>query len=138
MNVLITLPSWLIKEIIENRKWYELRSGMPLKYNPFHNRIFVVEKGTNQIRLSFRPTYFIQVKSRSKAWHDFGDFLGISKDFYLKYTESKKNLFLWPITFLEVYKDGNLTTTALGIKHNPQAFCYFPHSKEISHLFTNP
>lgn len=138
MNVLITLPSWLIKEISEYRKWYEIRTRIPLLYDHLHDRIFVVEKGSNQIRLSFRSTHFITIKSRSKAWAEYKDHLGISADFYLKYTKSKKDLYLWPIQNLEVYDDGCLTTNEIGIKHNPQAFCYFRHNKIISQLFTKP
>ena len=138
MNVLITLPSWLIKEISEYRKSYEIRTSIPLKYNPIHDRIFVVEKGTRQIRLSFRSPFFYGFENKSKAWRDFGDYLGISEDFYLKYTESKKYLYLWSIQNIEVYDDGDLTTNEIGIKHNPQSFCYFPRSKKISKLFTKP
>lgn len=136
MNVLITLPSRLIKEISENRKWYEIRPCIPLKYDPLHDRIFVVEKGTNQIRLSFRSPAFFGIENRSEAWKKFGDFLGVSKKFYFKYTKSKKNICLWPITNLKVYDNGYLTTTEISIKHNPQMFCYFKHRKK-SKLFTN-
>ena len=138
MNVLITLPSWLIKEISEYRKSYVIRTCIPLKYNPIHDRIFVVEKGTRQIRLSFRSPFFYGFENKSKAWRDFGDYLGISEDFYLKYTESKKYLYLWSIQNIEVYDDGDLTTNEIGIKHNPQSFCYFPRNKKISKLFTKP
>lgn len=138
MNVLITLPSGIIKEISENRKWYEIRTRFPLNYDPLRDRIFVVEKGTNQIRLSFCSPAFVGIENRSKTWKIFGDFLGVSKKFYFKYTKSKKNLCLWPITDLKVYDDGCLTTTDIGIRHNPQSFCYFQHSKKKSELFTNP
>lgn len=138
MNVLITLPSWLIKEISEYRKRFEIRTQIPLKYDPLHDRIFVVEKGTNQIRLSFRSPFFYGIENKSKDWRDFGDYLGISKEFYLKYTESRKKLFLWTINNLEVYDDGCLTTNEIGIRHNPQSFCYFPRCKKISKLFTKP
>lgn len=138
MNVLITLPSGLIKEISEYRKWYEIRPCIPLKYDPFHDRIFVVEKRSNQIRLSFRSFAFFEIENRSKTWREFGNFLGVSAQFYFKYTKSKKKLYLWPITHLKVYDDGCLTTTEIGIRHNPQSFCYFHGSKEISKLFFNP
>ena len=138
MNVLITLPAGLIKEISKNRKWYEIRPCFPLNYNRIHNRIFVVEKGTNQIRLSFRSPRFIKIENRSEAWRKFGNYLGVSINFYFKFTKSKKNIYLWPITNLILYDDGCLTTTEIGIRRNPQSFCYFSHSKKNSELFTNP
>lgn len=120
MNVVITLPRNLIDKILRGEKTYEMR-----KYIPYHYdrdcRIYVVQKRTKNIVLSFRCDYFFEYNP-NRGWEVAGSMLGISKSYYLEYTKNAKSIWFWPILNL---REENLTLDDIGVARAPQNFCYF-------------
>lgn len=121
MNVLITLPKRLIDKIIIGEKTYELRSRIPLKYDD-HSRIYVVEKGTRRIRLSFKSHSFFGIQGGKREALQYSNLLGISKDEFLSYIVTYKELYFWPIQDL---MNECFSIDDINIKKNPQSYIYF-------------
>lgn len=121
MNVLITLPKRLIDKIIIGEKTLELRSRIPMRYDD-NSRIYVVQKGTRRIRLSFRCPYFNKVQANHESALVYHRFLGISLEEYMSYVSRYRELCFWPIKDL---MNECATIDDFNIKRNPQSFIYF-------------
>lgn len=121
MNVLITLPKRLVEKILSGEKTLELRSRIPIRYDD-DSRIYVVQKGSRRIRLSFKCPYFLKVKANQESALVYHRFLGISLEEYMSYVSRYKELCFWPITDL---KNECSTIDDFNITKNPQSFIYF-------------
>lgn len=121
MNVLITLPSHLIDAIIRGEKLYEMRKSIPKMMHIGEDGFFVVEKGTDKIRLWCRVDSFCEtyVDSYSVTW--FEQRLCVSGEYIEKYAKGQK-VYLWKIG--KVKQLEGLTKGDLFVNVNPQSFVY--------------
>lgn len=124
MNVMITLPRHLIDAIYSGRKTFELRPSRPKYFSLLNDRVYVVEKGTKHVVMSFRCSCFTSWFDADLLWEYCGGKLAVSKEFYQKYVNSKKALCLWSINDVCMYHPAIPMTLRFGVKHAPQSYVY--------------
>lgn len=124
MNILITLPKNLIHAIISGRKNIEIRRTFPKSFICNKDKVYVVEKGTNRILISFKIEENFKCENFSHIWALFGDRFAIDYEYYKNYTLNRRFIYLWFITDVQVFEKPILRDKDLGLKTNPQSFVY--------------
>lgn len=119
MNVVITLPRDLINKIINGEKWFEMRKTFPYRFRD-GDGVFVIEKGTDNVRCFFRVLDFISIEpSEARV---FAALLGVSVEYVENYCKNAKRVYLWKIGHVTTLS--NWKRSKLGIDKNPQSFAY--------------
>lgn len=124
MDILITLPLHLCKELLSGRKTVELRSTYPKHFNPLLNKVYVVTKGTHTICLVFTVRRFVEFTDVETCWDYVGNKICASREWFTKYAETKRKLVAWEIGLVSPYMPHLSTHKRLNIKSNPQSFIY--------------
>lgn len=122
MNVLITLPKYLIDKILSGEKQFEMRKSIPRKMIIGKDGFFVVEKGTDQVRCWCRVEETIETRITEVKAAGLSSSLCVSPKFILKYAPIGKKVFLWRIG--EVVKLLGVSRALLHCDKNPQSFLY--------------
>lgn len=125
MNILITLPKYLIDSIIRGEKSFEMRKVLPKMMKIGEDGFFAVEKGTSNVRCwcrvdEVRETY---IDHYSAGW--YASRLCVPEEYINQYASSKK-IYLWKIG--KVIKLSDLDRGSLFVDRNPQQFAYCPLS----------
>lgn len=130
MNILITLPSYLIQKIIAGEKEFEMRKCLPKQMKIGEDGFFVVEKGTNDVRCwcrvdEVRETYIDQNSSELLTHR-----LCVSEEYIKNYANSKK-VYLWKIG--KVIEFEIFIRDWLLVDKNPQqfAYCYLSYGESF-------
>ena len=128
MNILITLPGYLIDAIIEGKKTFELRSSKPKLMNLKEDGFFCVERGTDKVRCWCRCDRIVQVSTSYNSFTGWDTLLAVPMDYIERYTKHKKEVFMWHIKEVVKFEDGELIRDSLMVDRNPQQFAYCPLS----------
>jgi len=125
MNILITLPAYLIAKITSGRKEYEMRKCVPKNMKIGVDGFFVVEKNTDEVRCWCRVDEIKEVHMNYFNAQYYASRLGVTSDYLLEYANGKK-VYLWKIG--KVIQTGDLYRDFLFVDRNPQQFAYCPLS----------
>lgn len=133
MNILITLPKFLLEYIISGEKEYEMRKCLPKDMEIGVDGFFVVEKGTDVIRCwcrvdGVRENYIDHYSAERLAPR-----LCVPVEYIERYANNKK-VYLWKIG--ETIELQGLKRDTLCADRNPQQFAYCPFSFGRSFLNT--
>ena len=126
MNILITLPKYLLDKIISGEKIYEMRKCMPNNFRLGEDGFFIVEQGTDQVKCWCRVDSAISVTMNKFLSHRFSDDLCVSSEFILNYAPDGNHVCLWEIG--KVVELKNLCRDSLQVERNPLQFAYCPLS----------
>lgn len=125
MNILITLPKYLIEKIISGEKVYEMRKCQPKNMEIGIDGFFVVEKGTQTIRCWCRVDKVIVTYIDHYSAIFMANILCVSEEYMENYANSKK-VYLWKIGKIKVFDC--IGRDSLFVDKNPQQFAYCPLS----------
>lgn len=128
-DIAITLPEKLWYFICSGRKKIELRKCIPIKFDPFINRCWVMEKGTTRV-LGF---FFIE--SFHKDWNfreridEIANDAAVSVKFVETYYQGNRKAYIWKIG--PVYQSSKPIDSFVefGMRTNPQSFVYVDEPK---------
>lgn len=126
MNILITLPKYLLDKIISGEKIYEMLKCMPNNFNLGEDGFFVVEKGTDQVKCWCRVDSAITISINRLLSHRFSDDLCLSSEFILNYARECNHVCLLEIG--KVVELVNVCRDSLHVDRNPLQFAYCPLS----------
>lgn len=124
MNIVITLPQFLIEKIVCGEKTIEVRTKIPRTFDTNGDCVFVVEKGTNTIVAWFIIDKFLWGNMYSSYWKYHGKKMGINKEWYLRYCSDKKQLCLWFIKKAKMFKHPIPINYFDDVHKAPQSFIY--------------
>lgn len=124
MDIIITLPGVLINRIINGAKKFEVRKTFPQYYIKGVNRVFVVQKKTTNVIISFTVEYYKAYLDPKFAWERHGHELGIPIEWLLDYAKKGCVLYLWHIDDVQVFEKPLQLEENFGIKRAPQSYCY--------------
>lgn len=121
MNILITLPKFLIEKINSGEKKFEMRKCLPKLMQVGEDGFYVVEKGTDNIRC------WCRVDECKETYVDHFNIWTLSCNLcvpigYIKKYANGKNVYLWRIGMVKVFE--HLSRKELNIDRNPQQFTY--------------
>ncbi len=126
MNTIITLPGYLIDEIISGHKLYEMRKTKPRLMELGVDGFFVVQKGTDNVRCWCRVDKMIPFCITEKNALEYASVLCVSHEYILQYATVNTYVYLWAIGKVIVCED--LIRDSLCVDYNPQSFAYTPLS----------
>lgn len=128
MNILITLPKYLLDKILSGEKKFEMRKCLPKNMNICEDGFFVVEKGTNNVRCWCRvdKVKTIDTSLINKIAEGLSNVLCVTPQYVIDYACRGKNVYLWEIG--KVIELQDLCRDSLFIDKNPQQFAYCPLS----------
>lgn len=126
MNTLITLPNYLVDEIISGHKQYEMRKTKPRLMRLGEDGFFVVLKGTDTVKCWCRVDKIIPFCITEKNAREYAPVLCVEPEFILQYAQHNTYVYLWAIGKVIVLQD--LTRGSLFVDNNPQSFAYTPLS----------
>lgn len=129
MNILITLPSYLIQAILDGRKHVEVRTKLPNKFNTDTDVVFVVEKGTHNVPIMFSIRQFVIFDSKDHALIDAKKDAAVSFKWLFEYTGKHKRICLWEIGRICEFYHPDLMALWLQIETNPQSFSYIDYDE---------
>lgn len=128
MNIVITLPQYLIKKIVCGEKTIEVRTKVPRKFDTNRDGVFIVEKGTKTIVAFFKIDKFLLGNMYSDYWKYHGEKMGIEKKWYLTYCDGKKQLCLWFIRNVYKFREPIPLSYLNDVHKAPQSFVYTQQS----------
>lgn len=126
MNTLITLPNYLVDEIISGHKRYEMRKSKPRLMRLGEDGFFVVQKGTDTVKCWCRIDKIIPFCITEKNAREYAPILCVKPEYILQYAQLNTYVYLWAIGKVIVLQD--LTRGSLFVDNNPQSFAYTPLS----------
>ena len=127
MNIVITLPNYLIEAIREGRKQYELRLCAPIQFNQSCDGFFVVEKGSSNVVCWCRVDDIFSTCDENWICEEFADTLAVPEDWIRKYLKGRP-AFLWHIKEAHFFEKPLSLQNDLYVDRNPQSFAYCPFS----------
>lgn len=130
MNILITLPSYLIQAILDGKKHVEVRTKLPNKFNTDTDVVFVVEKGTHNVPIMFSIRQFVIFDSNDHALMDAKKDAAVSYKWLFESCCKHQQICLWEIGRVCEFKFPDQMATWLNIKTNPQSFTYIDYDEE--------
>lgn len=128
MNIVITLPQYLIKKIVCGEKTIEVRTKVPRKFDTNRDCVFIVEKGTNTIVAVFSIDKFLWGNMYNSYWKYHGKKMGINEEWYLRYCSDKKQLCLWFIKHVYRFRKPIPLSYFNDVHKAPQSFVYTQQS----------
>ena len=123
-DIAITLPADLWQKIVSGEKDLELRKIRPKGLVAMVSRVFIILKGTSRVAGYFDYCGCIEMDNRYIAWRDYGDRLGIPRDWFLRYTSNCQRFFFWKVGYVHVFTGHYDARKLLGLRTNPQCFAY--------------
>ena len=128
MNVLITLPKYLIDAIISGQKRYEMRVTKPLQMKLGEDGFFCVEKGSDVVRCWCRCDRIQKAYTKHNPFAGWDGLLCVSRLYIDEYVRNKEYVYMWHIDKVIVFEDGSLYRDSLIVDRNPRQFAYCPLS----------
>lgn len=130
MNILITLPSYLIQAILDGKKNVEVRTKLPIKFNTDTDVVFVVEKGTHNVPLMFSIRQFVFFDNWYHALMDAKIDAAVSFKWLYEYCNKHQQICLWEIGRICEFQFPDHMAQWLDIKTNPQSFSYIDYDED--------
>lgn len=123
MNIVITLPPYLVKKILSGEKKIEFRKNYPRNFNPTEDAIFMLEKGTRHIVGFFTISKFICKFNPLEIWEEYKEQLGVKKIWFQMYAPTYRPYWIWQID--KTFKfDKPIDRAFFDIEKNPQSYSY--------------
>lgn len=124
MNIVITLPRPLIDKIVSGEKTVEIRKSKPKNFNPEHDHVSVIEKGTKLAIAWFKISWF-EFGSASLVYFLYGENIGVPKKWLRDYVmnDSSKGVWVWHISESGI-NSYPVCLTEFGLKCSPQSYAY--------------
>lgn len=120
MDVLITLPEKYITAILKGYKIYEMRKSIPMRLS-YMDRVYVVEKGSNMVRLSFKCKTFYRLLVKEVDDFFLIKNVNITTAELKIYAGKRQSLYFW---LIENPRVESLTIQQLNVRKNPQSYIY--------------
>lgn len=123
-EIMITLPHSLWSAIVAGNKSVECRKLFP-KFRQYPVKVWVVEKRSRFVAGFFYVFAFSEFRRASELWKLYGDSIGVSASWFLKYAEKCRHaLYLWHISEVFVCSGNYDIEEYFGVRKNPQSFVY--------------
>lgn len=122
-NIVITLPKKLIDAILDGSKMVELRKVCP-KIVCNRSRVYMIEKGTHQLRGYFTVDRIRPIFGWKVAWELWGDKIGVPRSYVIDYVGVGGTAYGWCIDRAVGYSCYRSAIAEFGIWKNPQSFIY--------------
>lgn len=126
MNILVTLPTKLIEDIVSGKKQFEMRKTLPKHMEIGEDGFFVVEKGTDNVKCWCRVDEVLEYIINTLSVDYLARVLCVSSEFVIKYAPIGSKVYLWKIGKVNKFQD--LCRDSLIVDRNPQSFVYCPLS----------
>lgn len=124
MNIIITLPIDLIAEIAEGRKRVEIRKSVPTLFNPDGDIVWVKTKGADKVPMCFEIDHFEKCTDLEDVWQRYKTQIGVSKAWYLKYTQHAIEVVIWHIKNVRVIQPNLTFSLSFPNLPAPQSYIY--------------
>lgn len=124
MNVVITLPADLIAAIKNGMKCFELRSKLPRNFDPQKDVVFVCQKGTKEVPISFTIYKFYSYGKDSDCDYMLAERASVPVEWVRNYMAKHGSLYAWVIGYIVNLHNPAQVWSDLHIKSNPQSFIY--------------
>lgn len=124
MNIIITLPKEIIADILNGHKTIELRKTYPMHFRENLDWVYVVTKGKTTVQLAFQITGFSQTSYFEQVWNFYGNRLGITYDWFAKYTKNAPYVFLWHIGPIAIAEKPIPLYDIKSFVKNPRSYVY--------------
>ena len=128
MNIVITLPKYLIDEICDGRKVAEMRKVAPRHLRVGSDGFFCVEKGTRHVRCWCRVDKMMKSSQPLDVCFYYAGKLGVRDEYIKDYMANKKPVYIWHIGKVKEFLPHAVTLNDLFIDRAPQQFAYCPFS----------
>lgn len=126
MNILVTLPTKLIEEIVSGKKQFEMRKRVPKHMKIGEDGFFAVEKGTDNIKCWCRVDEINEYVIDNLSVNYLSRVLCVSPKFVINYAHVGTKVYLWKIGKVIILQD--LYRDSLIVDRNPQSYAYCPLS----------
>lgn len=124
MNIIITLPNHLIEAIKTGRKTVEVRTDIPKNFNPEINCVFVCQKGTLEVPLSFTVKKFTYHYSWIDIRENILDRVAVSSSFLYDYYQKREFIYAWWIDQVSVLNPTLCLKRHFAVERAPQRWVY--------------
>lgn len=124
MNIIITLPTKLANLIYEGEKTIEVRKTWPYHFDILNDVVYICEKGTGLVTGMFTIEAVTASKDPGQVWNEHHKAICIDKQWWDKYAETAKELFLWHIKYTEHFQTKYPLLKYFGVKKAPQSYVY--------------
>lgn len=124
MNIIITLPQELIAEILNGHKTIELRKNHPMYYRENIDWVYVVTKGKATLQLAFQIAAYEHTNMFGHVWKFKRKRLCILYDWYAKYIQNARYIWLWYIGKIAYAKKPIPLSDIKPNAKAPQSFIY--------------
>ena len=124
MNIVITLPSNLIQDIMDGKKQVEVRTRNPQRFNPDKDVVWVIEKGTKSIPIMFSIRRFVFYSNWHDSFTNLKEPASVNGKWLYNYCIKHQTIVSWEIGRICEVKFPDNTYKWLGIKTNPLSFSY--------------
>lgn len=125
MDIAITLPQDLWKNIVSGEKSIELRKNFPKEFDVNTDRVYVMLKGTKLIAGYFKVICFERFNAENgNAFDSVLDEISVPKQWVVNYVGNKSYVYLWRIG--DVFEFGKPINRDYywKMQSNPQSFVY--------------
>lgn len=142
MNIIITLPHDLIEEIFIGHKVYEARKAIPSFFDPEKDRVYMVEKGTDNVVGFFTIANFTTVPTTGATLDCLKAKICVSYMYLEKYYRHYEKAVLWRIkNYFRFYVPLSLSVM-FDKEKAPQSYFYTdknwgPPNKSVNALSKN-
>lgn len=123
-DIVITLPEELWNSICTGQKKIELRKSIPLLFDNYFNRCWVVQKGTSRVVGYFRIKVFGMYRDYQEHIETIAKDAAVSVPFVKSYYQGHKNAYIWFIGHVYQANRQYERFVLFGIKNNPQSYVY--------------
>lgn len=97
MNIIITLPHELCEEILIGHKIYEARKAIPRDFEIENDRVYMVEKGSNNVVGFFTIAEFCSITPSPRNLDNIKVGCCVSSEYLYKYYRHYDKAILWRI-----------------------------------------
>lgn len=124
MNIVITLPTELIVAILDRKKSVEVRSKLPLHFDPNNDVVFVAMKETHMIPIYFTVKKFVVLGSSYTNDEEIANAASVPVKWIADYRTGKRFVYAWVIGYVCELDNPIFAWNALQMTNNPQSFIY--------------
>lgn len=124
MNIAITLPECLWRNIVSGQKTIELRKNFPKLYELNWDVVFVILKGTQRVIGWFRVKKFEEITNVAQFSSNPAGGLCVSNVWVRKYLKDADKCYLWHIGDCCEFKKYWDYHMLLNMSAKPQSFVY--------------
>lgn len=123
-NIVITLPKDLWNSIKRGEKKIVLRKSIPVKFDNYYSKCYVILKGTRNVVGYFYIDTFHKIQKNSNLIKNLSGLACITEDWILKYYQNRDCITCWHIGKVYDFEWLEYASKLIGSKPNPQAYYY--------------